>query len=55
MKDIITTGFGMVMFDDVTFSGKNFFGVCIGLVGGISYSFLSYYQEKYRKAEAAKQ
>ena len=38
MKDIITTGLGMVLFGDVQFSIKNLLGIGIGLLGGILYS-----------------
>ncbi len=37
MKDIVTTGAGMVMFEH-QFEVRNFCGVCIGLIGGMFYA-----------------
>ena len=44
MKDLATTGLGMVMFGDVTFHGKNIVGVSVGMSGAMLYSFLSYWE-----------
>ena len=38
MKDVVTTGLGMIMFGDVLITAKNVTGVCIGLLGGMLYS-----------------
>jgi len=44
MKDLATTGLGMVMFGDVSFNGKNILGVSVGMSGAMLYSFLSYWE-----------
>ena len=44
MKDLATTGLGMVMFGDVNFNAKNILGVTVGMAGAMLYSFLSYWE-----------
>lgn len=44
MKDLATTGLGMIMFGDVNFNAKNILGVSVGMAGAMLYSFLSYWE-----------
>ena len=44
MKDLATTGLGLVLFHDVQFSANNILGVSIGMSGAMLYSFLSYWE-----------
>ena len=44
MKDLATTGLGMVMFGDVNYNAKNILGVTVGMAGAMLYSFLSYWE-----------
>ena len=44
MKDLVTTGLGLVMFSDVSYNAKNILGVSIGMLGAMVYSFLSYWE-----------
>ena len=54
MKDIVTTGLGMVLFGDVQFSSKNLLGISIGLLGGILYSFFGYIERQRQKRQQNK-
>ena len=45
MKDLATTGLGLVLFHDVKFNAKNIMGVSIGMSGAMLYSFLSYWEK----------
>ena len=49
MKDIITTGLGMVLFGDVQFNAKNLLGIMLGLVGGMLYSLFGYMARERQK------
>ncbi len=42
LKDFIMTGVGMFLFGDVVFNGVNILGLCIGLGGGLWYSYVGY-------------
>ena len=42
MKDILTTAFGMVLFNDATASEQTLAGIGTGLFGGMAYSYFSY-------------
>jgi hypothetical protein len=42
LKDIVTTSLGFFIFGDVSFHFANLAGVCLGLIGGMLYSGLSY-------------
>lgn len=48
IKEVITTGLGLVLFEDYVWNAKNVAGVAIGLVGGISYSVVGY-RERHKK------
>lgn len=54
MKDIVTTGLGMVLFGDVQFSSKNLFGISVGLLGGMLYSFFGYMERQTQKRQQNK-
>lgn len=54
MKDIITTGLGMILFGDVQFSSKNLFGISVGLLGGMMYSFFGYMERQRQKRQQNK-
>ena len=54
MKDIITTGLGMVLFGDVQFSAKNLMGISVGLLGGMLYSFFGYMERQRQKRQQNK-
>lgn len=54
MKDMVTTGLGMVLFGDVQFSSQNLFGICIGLLGGMLYSFFGYIERQRQKRQQNK-
>ncbi|DBA94567.1 TPA: hypothetical protein ACH3X1_002152 [Trebouxia sp. C0004] len=54
MKDIITTGLGMILFGDVQFSSKNLLGITLGLLGGILYSFFGYMERQRQKQQQDK-
>lgn len=54
MKDILTTGLGMFLFGDVKFEAKNVAGVCVGLLGGIAYSLISYRDSRLQKRSATR-
>ena len=54
MKDIITTGLGMVLFGDVQFSSKNLLGISLGLLGGMLYSFFGYIERQRQKQQQDK-
>ena len=51
MKDLATTGLGMVMFGDVHFNAKNVFGVSVGMAGAMLYSFLSYWERHKNRSQ----
>lgn len=42
LKDFIMTGLGMFLFGDVIFNTVNIVGLCVGLGGGLWYSYLGY-------------
>lgn len=44
MKDLVTTGLGLIMFGDVQYNAKNILGVTMGMLGAMLYSFLSYWE-----------
>ena len=54
MKDIITTGLGMILFGDVQFSSNNLFGISVGLLGGMLYSFFGYMERQKQKRQQNK-
>lgn len=54
MKDIITTGLGMILFGDVQFSSKNLLGITLGLLGGMLYSFFGYMERQRQKQQEDK-
>lgn len=54
MKDIITTGLGMILFGDVQFSSKNLLGISLGLLGGMLYSFFGYMERQKQKHQQDK-
>lgn len=54
MKDIITTGLGMVLFGDVQFNAKNLLGITLGLLGGMLYSFFGYMERARQKKHQEK-
>ncbi|KAL3162906.1 hypothetical protein ABBQ32_009349 [Trebouxia sp. C0010 RCD-2024] len=54
MKDIVTTGLGMILFGDVQFSSKNLFGISVGLLGGMLYSFFGYMERQRQKRQQNK-
>lgn len=54
MKDIITTGLGMVLFGDVQFSSKNLLGISLGLLGGMLYSLCGYMERQRQKQQQDK-
>lgn len=54
MKDIVTTGLGMVLFGDVQFSAKNLMGISLGLLGGMLYSFFGYMERQRQKRQQNK-
>ncbi|DBA85028.1 TPA: hypothetical protein ACH3X2_005762 [Trebouxia sp. C0005] len=54
MKDIITTGLGMILFGDVQFSSKNLLGITLGLLGGMLYSFFGYMERQRQKQQQDK-
>jgi hypothetical protein len=45
LKDILTTGIGMVIFGDVQYSFYNGLGLGLGLLGGMAYSIISYREQ----------
>lgn len=51
VKEIITTGLGLILFKDYVWNAKNVAGVLIGLLGGISYSVAGF-RERTRKKVA---
>lgn len=51
MKDLVTTGLGLVMFGDVKFDAKNILGVSVGMLGAVSYSFLSYWERNNSRSQ----
>lgn len=54
MKDIITTGLGMILFGDVQFNAKNLLGIGLGLLGGILYSLFGYMARQRQKHQQDK-
>ena len=53
LKDFIMTGLGMFLFGDVIFNSVNISGLCIGLAGGLWYSYVGY-RASLEKAKADK-
>jgi solute carrier family 35 protein len=42
LKDLLMTSLGMVLFGDVIYNPVNIMGLCVGLGGGMWYSYIGY-------------
>jgi solute carrier family 35 len=54
VKDIATTGLGLIMFGDVVLSGRNLAALSIGLMGGVGYAAVGYVEATRAAAGARK-